>query len=369
VKVVIIFSGSNQRAVISFLRYAKGKNITFGIIANGEKDPIYDTEYAKNVFLERDYNSLCLKDILSHCNQAKELFRAEEIFIVPTTEYLNRFLIENEQILHSNNIAFGLSSEALYKTISDKESFANLCLEYGISVPLSYDLPPDNIPFVCKPKKYLDKKKNVNPKPIIIENEKERETRLKNIDLSNFFFQDYVQGKSIYLLFYFDRNQNYSVFSQENLIQQHGGGSMLLAKSSLYHKDEKLVNPFINLFKKEKFQGLVMVEVKYSKDDYYMIEANPRLWGPSQLILDSNMTLFDHFCLDNHLTNEKNFMPEIYLPETIYFWSGGLRENKTKDLMIHDYDLTSFVRDFSKYISNEVYLKEDAITIFLKENQ
>jgi hypothetical protein len=37
----------------------------------------------------------------------------------------------------------------------------------------------------------------------------------------------------------------------------------------------------------EGFYGLVMIEVKEYDNQFYMIEANPRLWGPSQLILDA----------------------------------------------------------------------------------
>ena len=49
------------------------------------------------------------------------------------------------------------------------------------------------------------------------------------------------------------------------------------------------------------YYGLIMIEVKIQDGEYYMIEANPRLWGPSQLILDAGMDLFHRFALDNGL--------------------------------------------------------------------
>ena len=35
---------------------------------------------------------------------------------------------------------------------------------------------------------------------------------------------------------------------------------------------------------------VVMIEIRINKENYYMIEANPRFWGPSQLFVDFHMT-------------------------------------------------------------------------------
>ena len=48
-----------------------------------------------------------------------------------------------------------------------------------------------------------------------------------------------------------------------------------------------------------------MVEVKHLSNKNYMIEANPRFWGPSQLFVDAGINLFEAFLVDNGLLNKR----------------------------------------------------------------
>jgi predicted ATP-grasp superfamily ATP-dependent carboligase len=145
---------------------------------------------------------------------------------------------------------------------------------------------------------------------------------------------------------------------------------MIFCKSATYHLDQNLVSNYVRLFTENNFHGLVMVEVKYYNGMYYMIEANPRLWGPSQLILDAKMSLFDDFSLENELISKPSMQSADYLPSTVYFWSGGLAASQKKgyEVMFYDYEKEEFIRDYFSLVSNEVYLREDTTLIYLKEN-
>lgn len=48
-KIVIVFSGYNQRAVISFLRTLEKNTICYAIIASSAQDTIFQSSYADKV--------------------------------------------------------------------------------------------------------------------------------------------------------------------------------------------------------------------------------------------------------------------------------------------------------------------------------
>jgi len=95
-----------------------------------------------------------------------------------------------------------------------------------------------------------------------------------------------------------------------------------------------------------------MVEFRRTLNDWIMIEANPRLWGPSQLILDSGMDLFDMFLYDNDLIW---YMEDRkYKPDVPYLWSSGMGMSDSK---LDDYQPDIFLTD-------DLYNKSDTIKIF-----
>ena len=88
-----MFSGFNIRAVVAFCRFATRWKIPFHIVAVSENDPIFQTAYAKHVFLIRDSSELCDKQVLKWMNEIRTLNRLDRVVVLPTSEYLNRFLL------------------------------------------------------------------------------------------------------------------------------------------------------------------------------------------------------------------------------------------------------------------------------------
>lgn len=345
---ILIFSGYNPRAVITFCRLATHYNLDFDIIASSNEDDILKTDYIKNVKLVRNTKNL---DINTIC-EIIDLYNGQSLFILPSTEYLNRILISNKDLLSKKNTLFGLVDADIYELISDKIQFNNLCKEYEIQVPFEYESIPEKVPFVIKPKTYFGSDNTISV-PYIAFDTSDLQKYLSTKNIKDFYFQEYVVGDSIYFLFYFTKDSKYSVFSQQNYIQQSNGGSILFAKSSNHYMDS-IVNKFTKMFKDIGFYGLVMVELRKNNDNWVMIEANPRLWGPSQLILDSGMDLLDLFLLDNMLINQ--IKPKTFLLDTQYIWSGGI----TNNIQIHN-DTETYDTKF------DIYNQADTIKLFTNE--
>jgi predicted ATP-grasp superfamily ATP-dependent carboligase len=363
---VLIFSGYNQRAVLAFCRFAHKSRIDIFIVAESKQDAILSTDYKKCVIAVRKKNDLLVEDIKSYIKIIQSNRNNKQIIILPTSEFLNRFLLRNRKEIEENNVVIPLCSRHLYEEISNKYSFGKLCASFGIKMPKEYYASSKpKFPFVAKPKCYFSSTGEVI-KPIILTSNCELKEFRKKYIWDDFYYQEYLEGKSFYLLYYISRGGSYSVFSQENLIQQSQGKSIIAAKSSCFHR-ERISSAFVELLLQKKYFGLIMIELRLYRGNYYMIEANPRLWGPSQLILDAGMDLFDRFCLDYGLIEE---LPvSAYKADTKYFWSGGLIQDLTQGdrIAFHNYTADDFIYDYHRWIGADIYLRQDSIKIYLRE--
>ena len=366
---VLIMSGYNNRAVVSFCRFCKKNNISFYIVAMGKDDLINLTEYRKNVISIRQSKALQLEDFLSYKTIINEKQELNKLVVLPSSEYLNRFLLNNFDAFEGHDFIVPLTEMNLYQEVSDKYSFCELCDKNGIRIPKEFETISENsIPFVAKPKHYFNNGKITNEKPILIMNEEDYTSFNEQKRTDDFYYQEFVGGESFYLLYYFSKKGEYSVYSQKNLIQQDNGLSIVGAKSSNFHSNS-IANKYANLFVQKGFVGLVMIEVKAYNNEVYMIEANPRLWGPSQLILDANMDLFYRFAIDFDLIVEDYSFTPTYKEDITYFWSGGIHQDlvNNNQPVFHQYDELSFFNEFHKWTQNDVYLKEDSISVYFSE--
>ena len=110
-------------------------------------------------------------------------------------------------------------------------------------------------------------------------------------DPKDYFFQEYVHGDSLYLLFHLSRTGGHDfVWSQRNLLQQPDGKSMLLAEPSGFHRSDA-AGKIMRALRDAGFHGLGMVEVIRTPEREVFIEMNPRIWGPVQFCLDQQQPL------------------------------------------------------------------------------
>ena len=108
-----------------------------------------------------------------------------------------------------------------------------------------------------------------------------------DLDKYSFIIQKYIKGPSVYYCAYYKKGEKISSFSQINLVQQPGGGSVL--KAAPYNIDENIIIKTDQMFKKLDWSGVMMIEFKIENNIYYAIECNPRYWGPNQLLVDNGI--------------------------------------------------------------------------------
>lgn len=368
-QMVVVFSGYNPRAVISFLRTLDNDNISYLIIASGESDSILQTEYKSKVIYNRKIKALNTEEILQSIDMVRTHCAMDEpILIAPSTESLNRYLLENRDLFESRGCIIPLVDKSLYEELSDKSKFEQLCRKNSILIPPEINLSKGYTqPIVAKPKQYYSSD-NCIYCPEFLLSQTDYNNFIKNHKMEDFSFQKFLEhGNSYYLLFYFSKNGIVFTFSQENYAQQSDGKSIVAAKSSDIHLNNSVCAPYVQMLLSKHFFGLIMIEIRYYEGKYYMIEANPRFWGPSQLFCDANYNLFDCFLWDNGILNQK---PEIIqTTESYYYWSGGITGNilEEGDCVWFGNGKESFLKEFPQFEMVDIYCRPDTMNIYYKE--
>lgn len=149
-------------------------------------------------------------------------------------------------------------------------------------------------------------------------------------------------------------------------MQQPGGKSVIAGVSSDFHNDQES-GKYEKLFRSIGFSGLVMVEIKKQDSLHYMIEANPRFWGPSQLFVDAGVNLFESFLFDNDIISlQPNFA--VSPKEIRYFWLGGMAGLPDgSKVAYHSYSKEMFESEHNDWMAAEVYNREDTKDLFKQE--
>ncbi len=361
---ILVISGYNIRAVIAFCRWATAHRIDFHIIARDYADPIFLTSYKNQVAFVRSSPEFNPESLHSWVKTLCDRYKYHRVLILPSTEYLNRFLLNYRSSIECEYCLVPLTEASLYNLISDKYSFAKLCESYGLNVPDEFNGVPMELPFVAKPRKYFSSAgKQLVPQLVCDMDDLERFRREKRAE--DYFFQRFISGRSLYLLAYIQANREDVLYSQENLVQQARGGSIILARHSDFHLTES-ARRYVSMLHDIKFSGLIMVEVRLeeSTDRYFMIEANPRLWGPLQFPIDNGVDVF------GALLYEYGF--EIDTPSLtpsgtdFYFWSGGITQ-EFEPMSYHNYSSNEFMKDFPILRTQDIFFRQDTFNLYLHE--
>lgn len=366
---VMVVSGYNTRAVIAFCRWATLNSVNYHVIAKSNTDPILLTNYKEKVAYITTSDQLSPHFFRSWAKALCQQHGYQRILILPSTEYLNRFLLENRSLIEDSDCIIPLVNVELYKNISDKLSFSNLCQSYGFDVPMEYPGIPERLPFVAKPRTYFSNR-GKQLVPHLLVSQRDLKKFLDEEKETDFFFQQFVHGRSLYLLAYISRNMKYSIlFSQENLLQQARGGSIILAKQSDFHLND-IAKEYVRMLHNQNFFGLIMVEFRFDEINgtYYMIEANPRLWGPIQFIIDNNVDLFGAFLRDYEFEISTKKISTSHHSATHYFWSGGIMK-KSLPLTYYLYSSNDFINDFQMLRTKDIFFRKDTLNLFLKESE
>lgn len=361
---VIVFSGFNQRAVIAFLRTLESRDVQYAIIASSSSDPVLKTKYKDKVVITRDKIQLEMNDILNCIRVVKNQKKFDYCMVAPSSEALNRFFLNNRTVFSEIKVEIPLVDKELYIEVSNKESFGELCRSNGILIPGEYSsIKQASLPCVAKPKKYISPNGEVYS-PILLHSVEELEEFKRKYNETYFYYQEFIVGDSFYLLYYFRKDGSVSKYSQQNLVQQPGGKSIIAAVGSNFHETTESHN-YETMFKKIGFRGLVMVEIKKSMGKSYMIEANPRFWGPSQLFVDAGNNFFEDLLIDNGFSVNKNI--SLKPREARYFWYGGLCQSGVNNVTFHGLARERFNSEIDKWMTSDVYNRKDTRELYRTE--
>lgn len=361
---IVIFSGYNQRAVIAFLRcLAKNYIEDYVIIASSDHDMILKTEYRDKVFCIRQKKELNLDEITTIFGMVRKKYAVNYFLIPPTTESLNRFLLEHRDILERQHCIIPLVDKELYITISDKYNFWRLCKEKGFVVPANVEIGENYTgPYVAKPKHYMTKDGHVYS-PVLVLTREVHNDFLSKYDKDAFTYQEYIVGDSYYLLYYIATNGRIYSFSQVNYAQQLNGKSILAAEATDIHNQD-ISKKYMELFHNLNYYGFIMVELRKAHGIYYMIEANPRFWGPSQLCVDAGVGFFERFLQDYNFLSDVRESNINY--ETVYLWSGGCDTEiiNSKECVWLGEGKQRVTKQWKRFLKMDIYHRTDTINIF-----
>lgn len=357
---VIALSGYNQRAVVALCRWADASGVPLHLVARQGSDPIELTDHAARVFVRRRSDALELDEVLTWIHHLRVEHGHERVLIAPSTEFFNRFALRHRAAIEAAGGVLPLVDEALYLRISDKQAFADLCRDAGIAVPAVFDAPPHDRPFVAKPRHYAASSSG-RIKPYLVSSAAERDAFLARERLDGYFFQEFVEGQSLYLLAHVARGGQVTACAQRNLIQQAGGGSIVLAEVHDFHLDPA-AQPYLDLLAGHGFHGLVMIEVRRCRHSgrAVMIEANPRMWGPLQFMLDRGVDPFSPLFADHGLTGRSLRSEGAASP--YYFWSGGLA-TRLGPCTFHDFSADRFVADYARIAAADLFARADTLRL------
>lgn len=318
----LVPSGYNFRAVLAFCRALRAAGQTPAIVACTSDDPIFRTEFAREVVYTRASRHLELPGMAAAAMAARIRASADRVVLAPTSEFLVRWALRHRQELAGFGCDLPLPAEATYLRVTDKSLFTEFCRGRGLPVPaeLPRVLTPADLPAVAKPRW------NVAPDgrslyPWLLRTAEDLARFYLETQPEEYFFQEWVEGRSFYLLFHMPREGQPTIYSQENLAQQPGGKSIVLARSAKLHLRSE-AGRWADALRAAGFFGLVMIEVRERRGEYVLIEANPRLWGPLQLCVDGAPELLRRYIAE---------YTGVPMPVTIgprpgpvhYLWWGG----------------------------------------------
>jgi hypothetical protein len=361
----LVLSGANDRAVFAFLRAARRCGASASIIAMSVDDLVFKSAYAPQVVLTRETKDLTT-DLFEHwVDLTRQAIGRAELVIYPSSEYLNTFLLRNRSVIEQLGCVIPLIDEEVYRHITNKESSTSFFASYGIATPEAIPSASISTPLVAKPRININRAGR-SLYPHLLRDEADLEEFLASESRADFFFQRWVEGPSFYLLFYVPRDGSTPVsMSQENLVQQPGGKSMLFAVGASIH-ETAVAGTCLTALRDVGFHGLCMIEFIEQDGQLYFIELNPRPWGPIQFCEDMGAPM-----LESLISDWSGFAAptsRISARRRYYAWLGGMAASAfgSAKLVTHG---TTRVRAGLMWaaVRNDVYLRRDTWRCFFHE--
>lgn len=363
-----MFTGGNDRAVLGFLRALRICGERAHVVARTAGDRILRTSFRRDVRWVRPNHALSLEVVRTAIEHVREAAGDSMLVVLPSTEFLNVFLLEHRAQIEAMGCEIPLVDKELYAQLTGKRTAIEFFAASGIDHPR--ELEPDKdpaVPLVAKPRF------NVAPSgeslyPHLLESRVQLADFVRSHDTRNWFFQEFARGDSLYLLFHLGRDGHDVLWSQHNLLQQPDGKSMLLAEPSDFHHSATAVR-MRDALRGCGFHGLGMIEVIRSGERDVFIEMNPRIWGPVQFCADRRHPLLPAFIGESLYDDALRFLGRhAGRRRPRYFWLGGLIDTlRAGKQPVWHTAAESLWSTAIRNLASDVYLRKDSWRSFVHD--
>ncbi|WP_434027917.1 hypothetical protein [[Pseudomonas] boreopolis] len=353
----VMFSGANERALVALCRAFARRGLSCSIAARPGPDPIRHTRYRAWIEAERGSDQLELQDLLRCVRAIAARHPGRRLLLLPTAESVNRLALRHRAEFEQAGLQVPLVDEAIYLAVSDKASLLALAARFGLEPPPMLEAPvAEALPLVAKPRCEFAPDSGRKLYPELIFERARLERFLATHEPDHYFFQRYLDGASYYYLAHFDRGGNARFAYQRNLAQQANGKSIVAAELCEC-PDADTRQRLQAMFRAIGYHGYAMVEVMLLHGRSYLIEVNPRFWGP--------WTLADR----------AGFLPEACDGRPLatsgarsgrYLWLGGWLAERRAGRRMRRYPGLRLPTLLALACS-DVYLRPDSLPLFLRE--
>lgn len=238
-----------------------------------------------------------------------------------------------------------------YQILNDKIKLSELAQELDVLIPRRYaSIKTAEVPFVYKPTN-LSSSKGV----VYIT---DKSSISEKVDENNLIIQQFVEGEGVGYSFYAKNGVILNGYGHKRLSEFPVSGGSSTYRTE--YEDIRMIHSAQRIVKKLNYTGFAMFEFKLSdKNDLYLLEVNPRIWGSINQGLVNGTNYFEAILGKSKkmvLANSKSYntyiSPLIYasfvgyilkfnlFPITIFIRS--ILKNKTD---------VSFVSDFKGFVS------------------
>lgn len=370
---LLLFGGSNDRAIYAFARAARTCGVPFQVIAWGQEDRILRGGYADSVCAIRHGAELELSLLETWVEAARRRAPDDLLILVPSSEYLNTFLLNLAAAdIARLGVEVPLPDRSLYAQLSDKESATRLFEGNGFRVPRRLDgYHERQLPMVAKPRRNMGcDGRTLYPRLLHTPGDLQAFQREAGARIDEYFPQEFVEGSSNYLLMYLAEDGRVYTSSQVNLAQQPNGKSIVLARTGDFHCGD-VATASIELLRHSGFKGLAMIEFIIDDEGPCFIEVNPRPWGPLQLCLDHRCGIVEAFLGDVLHDDPDRFRATWARKPTKgrYAWTGGILQTMRSRGAIawQRKSIGGRVADLLRCVTSDVYLRRDSWRVFIDE--
>ncbi len=204
-----------------------------------------------------------------------------------------------------------------YEILNDKIKLHKLAKQLGLSVPVRYEsIQSAKIPYVVKPT-------NLSSAEGVVYVQSESEIP-KETQYDNLIIQQYVQGIGIGYSFYCKDGEILNAYGHKRLAEYPvSGGSSTYREGYNNNEMHEIASKIVGHL---KYTGFAMFEYKLTaKNEIYLIEVNPRIWGSVNQGLSNGVNYFEgilgkaHKLVEKRVHERKTFLPPLFYVSLIKY--------------------------------------------------